>query len=130
MFSTYVGLSAQSIYIDITPCYCVTSRVGSLTSSTSSEVLCTRFEVTAQRNQLLRQKGYAYYQIPIATYMYLALRMNLKTFFRLLCIGMRYHTRFFLGFQRWGNRLFNIIVHHKHPLSHGNNKIQPTLESW
>lgn len=117
MFSTYVGLLAQSIYIDITPYYCVTNRVGNLTSATTSEALCTRFEVTVRRNQLLRQKRYVRYQTPVATYMYLALRMNLKTFFRLLSIGIRYHARFFLGFQRWGNKILNIIVHHKqHPV--------------
>lgn len=112
IFSTYVALFSNTICINTTQCYCVTSRQGNLTSATTAEALCIRFEVAVKRNQILRQHNYKQYQTPIATYLYLALRINPKTFFQLIRIGIHYRANFFKGCQRWIKKLINITFNH------------------
>lgn len=113
IFSTYVALFSNTICINTTQCYCVTSRQGNLTSATTAEALRTRFEVTVKRNQILRQHNYKQHQIPIATYLYLALCISPKVFFQLICIGIHYHANFFKGWQRWTRKIIGVFLKHQ-----------------
>jgi glycosyltransferase involved in cell wall biosynthesis len=100
MFTTKVGCTAKKILISSEIIYAITFREGSLWTSRyiNSENYLTRLETQIRRNQYVSCFGHA--KTPILGLVVGALKVNLKTFFRALCIVLK-NRAIFHGFSQY-----------------------------
>lgn len=109
MFSTKCALAARKVFSDQMPFYCVTSTSGSLTTHTSLEAYTTRYEVILRKNKLLRESGYARYQMSVIYYLLKFLNFGIYPFLRGVKLGVKYHANFFIGSSLWCKKIFKRI---------------------
>jgi glycosyltransferase involved in cell wall biosynthesis len=102
MFSLLTGYYAKNVKAVDATIYCVTTRDGSLTTTSSLQNLTDRIEVSARYNKFVRSRHLARYQKSIMYYIYTACkRHGLMAAIRLLCHSIAIGNNPFVGITHW-----------------------------
>jgi glycosyltransferase involved in cell wall biosynthesis len=102
MFSLLTGHHASSVDAVDFPVYCVTVNKGSLTNTSGSDILLSRYTVKLRRNQFLRKHCKGKHQSKdILLYLVESSKYGVTTFFMFLKLAIKYRLNPFLGMGRW-----------------------------
>lgn len=106
MFSAKIGYYAKKIEAINKKLYCVTTNGNSLTRIINKESVICRYEATLRYNSFLASINATEFQAVILKYIVLSLKLGLSTTFEMIELGVKYHTNFFSGLNRW-KEIFN-----------------------
>ncbi len=106
MFSVKIGYYAKKIEAINKKLYCVTTNGNSLTRIINKESVICRYEATLRYNSFLASINATEFQAVILKYIVLSLKLGLSTTFEMIELGVKYHTNFFSGLNRW-KEIFN-----------------------
>ena len=101
LFITQAGYWAgNNLGIDISHVYCITTNPGSLTRKMDIDAIICRYESAIKVNNFLSSVKEKKYQSALLMYFFLSIKIKFRYCFKLLKIGIAYHTNLLAGWRR------------------------------